>query len=193
MKNFKLLMASTAILSMGAFGANADELSTTVHAYADIVGTLTLTEVDPISFGVITAASGTVVIDTAGNVSGTATTIAGGHRARKLQPGIVKLSGSGIDNIHYAATTFIEWVIPDITLKQGTGQSAITCGVVSGMSSGAPGGTTEFDKETDGSILLKYGGTFTLDSGIASHLSNSRLECSGEGTITLVLNGENVG
>ena len=175
MKNFKLLLATTAILSTGAIVAQAiDErnFTTNINISADIVSPEHLAKVQDLNFGRIAIQNGgtlgTITITTDGQVQNDNTLYFEG-----AQQGIVKWNGS-IWNIQNRTLSFPE----EVTL---TDTSSNECGTVSNFQSGssgrnACGGAPCVDE-------FGIGATFSFDS------QQERL-CTGTLTISLIATPE---
>ena len=194
MKNFKLLLATTTILSTGAFIANAlytdTEYNVQIHADAKLVKSYEVKETKRINFGtIVTTKAGQQVVVNADGTLGEATTatlLVGSAQsgdaqvpADAIQAGQISVEGIG-DGRWYDMSINTG----TITLKAGN----VTCGVATiaadNMSNSTDGtsGTGDWDGDT---ATIDFGGTFVLDSQIESNMSTD-LDCTGAGTITIM-------
>ena len=202
MKNFKLLLATTAILSTGALAVladptpvfNNDTVSPVIYAEAIIIKPLTVSSSseEPINFGSMVFEKGKyVTINTAGEIdtnASNATTYDVQRRAAR-----VHLSGTGtIGNMIYGMNNdpeeeytddeltadispYITFTIPDITL---TAENNINCGKVDSFEQ-------KYHLANDG-IDVYIGGKFTMSNNDITMPASGFLNCSGNVTATLV-------
>ena len=97
MKNIKLLLATTAMLSIGAIAANADFNQATIRATASFASPSTATQGDAIIFGILDPnAGGTLTVNPDGTFEGTAKVIENGGSYGSINSGSIKFSGGRI-------------------------------------------------------------------------------------------------
>ena len=199
MKNFKLLLATTAILSTGlAVVAMADgeyvgdptgsvtlkasaNFTTPIHASVE---SLFFGELDPVK-------GGTVVVGADGSFSGDAIITASSSSYNPF-PGTIYLWGGMISDWvddGEDLTTLVQLAIDPtettITLHEDGDESKDVCGVVDNITTGQHKKVTK-GNETN-ALEIKFGGTLTIDSTYRPE-SGYYSNCSGKKTITYVLN-----
>ena len=192
MKNFKLLLASTAILSAGlAMGANA--AGVTLSAKIGFIGSFTATEVRELSFGrIVDPHPGqTVVVNAKGEVSGTGTivsttnTLGDNYASIPVHTGQIKVSKNAVFTDDFdlpVVGTGIGFGEPiELTTPEG-----LVCGKVKFESD-----LVRVDVDDEYSYF-NYGGTFTVDgefdkAELLTEGSLFNLICSGSGTATIIL------
>ena len=182
--NYKLLLATTAILSTTALMVNADEpvyqaytnAGITVPVDVTIVAPLTYRVVDTLSFGNVANETGkTIIIDaTNGVVGGTGISLGGAHRAL-----------ISVDTNDGEISSSYSLVFPDnnhpISLKvhDNSIDEDVSCGTVS-----------NFNQYHDANGLY-IGGTFIRNDGDLNDWdmgADINPTCEGELTVTLVHN-----
>ena len=185
MKNFKLLLATTAILSMGAMAVNADPASLTSNqAYLDIqaefVNPITATPVSPLKFSMILADEGgkTVIVTPEGTLSNssTATVLKNSVSAGKIEfTGGGELIGFRYDD---EGTNYLD---PDTYLSLVTDSSVNLTFESTKVSCGTVG---SFEKDLaieNGKLVAKIGGTLTT-----ANVSSVNEICTGQITVTIL-------
>ena len=205
MKNFKLLLASTAILSTGALAVLATPStapqSVTAQFGADIV------IVEPalmtggnISFPTMLATGGRVVtVDATGAVDSSSTaTFADPNPTASVNPIIISGAdiGSMYDDSNGADTSFdinnySGWsqiqMPPKITLTDVSTNQSGKCGDVTGFTPGTPSFGKDIMEEGGSevrTIRFPYGATFTMKEGF--HPENGYANCKGSATVTYI-------
>ena len=196
MKNFKLLLATTAMLSMGAMVANATDDTFTLTTTVDLLRpALVIEEISPLHFGRLYAENGAIVVAEANGGHGTGTT------ASIFDPvygGSIKISGgvfdvidqlTGTNKTQYVANLsnalsggIVAFPDEDIDLTDGN----IVCGTI--------------DKDTltqiaevnaeGGYLTVGIGGTLTLADDIEEQMATAKrgLQCSGGIVLTAISN-----
>ena len=184
MKKFNLLLATTAILSMGAVAAKAVDIATgTITADVTLANAASITEVNHLDFGVVLNASKgkTVTIDHSnGTIGGSASIVS--DTAQRGSLTISNLEGYVASGAHTARISF-----PTDILMEDAG---MICGHVTNIHISA-----ENDAVTS-SGTYQFGGDFTvgenaadadsINDGIYSPYAGDIGTCSGDGTVTLV-------
>ena len=199
MKNFKLLLATTAILSTGlAMNVMAEgdisfsdsSIKTLIHAKAKLITNLSIREDAVLDFGSILAPRNnqTIEITAEGVRNSNANFVDDEYSA-----GAIAVSGDYYSDEHVVKNVdhtdeYYSFTFPDtMTLKAGN----TVCGVVSDFTQ-----SSEFNHGVDigKEIVINYGGTLTLDKNIETSLAlNQTVECEGEATVTLVYNYSSMG
>ena len=176
MKNIKLLLATTAMLSVVAAGIDvkASDLYTddgiTIPIKVSLMSGITVS-VLPLEFGVAMVKPGDTIDVTTGNEITTT-----GIMLKKGDRGYVMLN----DNSNFPSN--LSLVLPDnehpVVLKSGT----VTCGSVSNFSQELN------DKDAGGENNEGFwiGGTFTVDSKFSDTEFMEAVNCTGEMVATLV-------
>jgi len=192
MKNYKLLLATTAILSVGAFMANAEfkNPEVDVKAKASFVTSIT-TSVEPISFGVIDPrAGGSVSIDAyTGVASGDALIVYGDPTRGKVAFTGIKgfFDANALPSYNWAHYIHLVLDSEKIDLYENEANKTGKCGTVDPITESVG----EYSSSGTGSIDIYLGGTLNIESGYIP--SNGYKECTGTQTITYVLTVNNGG
>jgi len=184
MKNFNLLLATTAILSMGAVAVNAESYPAYTSAGIKIpvnvglVNSMTYKVDSDLNFGVAMlnpSLEGTIAIP----ADGSTPTYTNAIKLKDGTRGAISLNVADA-----MAPTGISLVLPDnehpLTLTSGTGENLRTCGTVNNFSQSPV-------VIVDGLIAINVGGTFKVSSGLTIDPYET-LNCSADLTVTLVHN-----
>ena len=181
MKNFKLLLATTAILSTGALMANAGNIASTFFSiHLDILSAITA-EYGTIEFGGILAGNGKKVVlnsDGTYGVGTTATTVTatGSVYPAKFKGGPIESNGSNYAKFSGVLTA------EDENLYD-TSDSSIVCGSIEVDDMSV---TSEADATYGGIKMTPSGMVFTMAENIETKAAGDGLECMSNITLTLV-------
>ena len=180
MKNLKLLLATTAILSTGALIANADvNLSGTFDVSVDLVNELQVSCPTDLSFGKVAYVANTsMYLTSAGNVFGSAHYYTGAH------PGIIRLSSSGTSINNYLPAemsigdegSYARFTFENLILKDNNNVACASATASASISD------TTIDT-TNGYIDVPFIGTLSFDQGYTGNANH----CSGSGQVTVIL------
>ena len=187
MKNFKLLLASTAILSTGALAVMADTTqvaSTELYAYINMVEPASISMNTPLHFGIVSNLTENqwLKIDANdGSVTGDATRIGDNANRGDIEVSNARNYTSGQVGVPNAE--MLKLVMPtEIRMtKNGTG----LCGYVEEIAA-TDNGVVEIDGGSYKSSF-RIGGKFTAKAKTGEEFNSFPGECSGHGTVTLVL------
>ena len=172
MKNFKLLLATTAMLSMGAMAANAEQDYTApfnVNASVNLVTPLRYQINETLHFGDVGTygselGNKTVILDPTdsdlSNIGGTAQYFGGAHLAA------IETNQA----VHVVLPSSV-----NMRMNDGTGEGTKPCGRVVPTSNADGGNTND---------VIIIGGTFTMD--FSSTYTIDDLQCSGDILVTLL-------
>ena len=194
MKNFKLFLASTAILSTGALAVMADDLPTaTLNTEVRLIrSSITMAEISPIQFGTIYAENGAVVVAVPNGGHGDGTT------ARPFDPvygGQLQIRGDYFDalgigyfNNYDTEITNINTNLDGLDILEFTNitplkDGDIVCGEI------REGSLTQIaTMDEKGGINIGIGGTLVLDNNIEASIAtaNRGLDCKGTITATVI-------
>ena len=189
MKNYKLLLATTAILSMGAMTANADELSWSNYSNAGVSIPLNVRVVKPIKvavergidFGTIEYDENDktkyITIDKDGNVGGTAQYFGGAHTGL-----IWYRNFNELDGVH------LKLEIPEEPVQlyaNGVITAGKECGTVSNFEQKRGSDPEEFGEEGQTFDIPIYIGAKYISSANTMSSSVGTI-CAGSVTATLV-------
>ena len=204
MKNYKLLLATTAVLALGAFAANAEHvnvdstLSTTIHSEVYIATTMQMEEASPLKFGMLlNPSSGDyVTVNADGTIDskvaiGSYTESSGGATVGTVSAGSVVItdnSGKGFINLSPEGTLSYTFTLPNSIAM--VDDHDLSCGTVTSLS----GATASVDAVTNAGVLtytFNYGGTYTIPdnttfTALKTANGNNHIHCTGSGTITAV-------
>ena len=176
MKNLKLLLATTAILSISTMAAKADATNPVAElkAYVDLANPVTVVT-EPVNFGVLDISQGGFIKVHGGTTDETSTAI---HISGGANGGSISFSGGAIVKMIESG----DWVLFDtpepITLKSGN----VECGTWT---------INEFGDQISKGIAPNYTSvefhptsTFEIKSNLSSE---AYLHCSGKAEITYFL------
>ena len=181
MKNFKLLLATTAILSTGALMANAGNIATSKFvAHVDIYSAITA---DPgmIEFNGILAGDGKKVALNSDGTYGAGTTATTIHPKGIVEPAQFKGGPIASDGSNYAKFSGV-LTANDENLYD-TSDSSIVCGSID---VGEMSVTSEADATYGGIKMTPSGMVFTMADDIETKAAGDGLECMSDITLTLV-------
>lgn len=188
MKNIKLLLATTAILSMGAMVVNAGTTGAdvTIHPQVTMVSDFGITSVQELNFGKVAwgtsgksltiTASADENKDIATDIEGSAIYFGGANA------GIIVIGGPA-QSPYYGKNyelSFPTEIILSTTVGEGDEATDVECGRVSNFNQASvrQGGSM-------GSIA--YGGTYTIAQIPSNQLYSSSHNCTGAGIVTFIL------
>ena len=190
MKNIKLLLATTAMLSMGLISTNVRALehsnysSVILHGQVNLATPITAEEIDDLRFGVLdatTIAGKTLTISTDGTYSGTAKVLSDGGDS-PLHPGKIEFTGANLnDGEHSPIVLHLDG--KEIEMKEShNGVSGKLCGKIINLSQGD--GSFDSDNHT---YTLYVGGTLEFEDDYTP--TNTQWgSCMGNVTLTYIYN-----
>lgn len=205
MKNLKLLLATTAILSAGvAINANADLSYESVGLDARVMfaSPLTAESIKPISFGLLdltTASKKTMTVNADGTYSGDVKVLGDGSLA-KIEPAVLRFTSNILDDLYITGTPDLKVNVADATITlyvvdSSLNPTSLTCGTVDHFVQGSKD-TYEYEVGDGGShnLYIKIGGQLNVrdmstlsEAEIAQMQSANGFECRGHTTVTYVL------
>ena len=190
MKNFKLLLATTAILSTGALMANAEfqkpELE--IKAQAEFATGITISYPRNMSFGVIDPrGEGNVVIDIdTGHLSGTALII---RSAAEYEDYRGQININGVKGFYDLWASGGEYIVIDsddetITLYEDEETKAKKCATVSNLNYKV----NAYSQTGTGQLEIYTSGTLNVDKNNIP--TGGYAKCTGSATVTYVLSDD---
>ena len=187
MKNFKLLLATTAILSTGALMVNATSNMESAYGklkiYATLVKPLVITQNDWLGFGIITGHKGKkVIVETDGTLGTESDNIVVAQKSTSqmtsFQAGKLTISGTDFSSMSQESLSAFDINFEnEVTLSFSDSHGTTYCGTVS-----------DFKKDLSvlgSDLIVKVGAQFIVGNDTDYTIGNP-LPCEGETTVTLI-------